>query len=242
MIIKQIHYSISPEIFALFPAYVRILVVATDINNIDRCPDLLNMLRAAEDELAGIPLNSLLSSPKIVAWQEAFRKTGTKLSEFRPAHEALARRAIRGKLLPDINTAVNIGNILSLRYQLPVGVHPLDSVGNRLELRRACGNEVFLALGSQKQETPNFGEIVFADANHVLSRCWVWRQAQCSVTLPTTRAIVINLDGLPPANQQEIQMAAVEAKEMVQRFCGGQINCYTLCSRIPSISFQIQSN
>jgi len=216
---------------------MRGLIVATDINNTHIATSVLHALRAAEAAVpSGITLEAFLASPKVISWREAFKQFGMNPGECRPAHEALGRRALQGKPLPDINPAVNIGNSLSLRHRLPVGVHPLDDVESTMELRVARGDETFVAFGSDKLEQPRVGEVIFADGNSVISRCWVWRQAKCSVTLPITRAIVINIDGLPPVTEAEVLAVCDEAEEMVRAACGGKVSRYLLTAMNPTVT------
>jgi len=234
---KQIHYSISPDIFAKFPGYTRGLVVATNINNSNNAAIALEALRAAESAIPlATSLDALLASPKVVSWREAFKQFGMNPGECRPAHESLCRRAVQGKPLPDINPAVNIGNALSLRHRLPAGVHPLDDVKAALDLRRARGDESFIPFGSDKQERPRAGEVIFADGNTAIARCWVWRQAKCSVTLPTTRAVVVNIDGLPPITESEVEAICGEAEALIRSVCGGEITRYMLSAATPSVT------
>jgi DNA/RNA-binding domain of Phe-tRNA-synthetase-like protein len=237
---KQILYTVSPSIFAKCPTYMRGLLVATNINNTKNASLALQTLRAAE---AGLPLattlEGFLASPKVVSWREAFKQFGMNPGESRPAHEALGRRALQGKLLPDINPAVNIGNALSIRHRLPVGVHPLDDVKSGMELRVARGDETFVAFGSDKHEPPRVGEVVFADGNTVISRCWVWRQAKCSVTLPSTRAIILNIDGLPPVTEDDVLAVCAEAEEMIHTACGGELNHYLLSGKNPAVTLTL---
>jgi DNA/RNA-binding domain of Phe-tRNA-synthetase-like protein len=49
-----------------------------------------------------------------------------------------------------------------------------------------------------------------------------WRQANHTLTLPETRAIKFNVDGLPPVPSAEVEQSCGEILELVRRFCGGQ--------------------
>ncbi len=237
----KINYTIARGIFTKFPGYVRGLVVATGIDNTVPAHDVLRLLREAEAAWAGVtPLETLLSSPKISSWRDAFRTMGANPGEYRPAHEALVRRALQGKALPSINAAVNIGNALSLRHCSPVGVHPIDAIRNGMELRFASGDETFTAFGSDKLERPRMGEVVFADGNEILSRAWVWRQSRCSVTLPETRAFVMNIDGLPPSNESDVRGVCMEASAMIQQACGGASAVFVLSQANPSAALETQ--
>jgi DNA/RNA-binding domain of Phe-tRNA-synthetase-like protein len=197
-------------------------------------------VRAAEASMPpATTLESFLASPHVICWRDAFKQFGMNPGEFRPAHEALGRRVLQGKPLPDINPAVNIGNVISIRHRLPVGVHPVDDVKSGLELRLASGDETFVAFGSEKNERPRPGEVVFADGHTVVSRAWVWRQAKSSVTLPTTRSLVVNIDRLPPVSQNEIQMACDEVETMIRNVCGGEVTRYVLSATNPAVTIEV---
>lgn len=103
--------------------------------------------------------------------------------------------------MPSINALVDIGNILSLRYLLPIGAHAIDVVSHDITLCIATGEEEFVPFGSEQVEHPVPGEIIFAEGNTVLTRRWSWRQAIHTMTLPTTTAIEFNVDGLPPVTK-----------------------------------------
>lgn len=230
-------YSISPEIFARFPGYVRGVVVAHEVKNGPSPSELIQMLREAERSVrARIDPEQIAEEPRIKSWREAYRAFGAKPAEFRSSVEAMARRAVRGDELPTINALVDLGNVMSLRHLLPAGAHAIDLLNGDIELRFATGDEDFVAFGSEELEHPLPGEVVFAEGSTVLTRRWTWRQAQHTLTLPTTRAIEFNLDGLPPVSRSEIERAGEELVELVGRFCGGRLRFAVLSEATPQVS------
>ena len=212
---------------AKYPGYVRGVVIAQEVHNGDSPPELVALLREAEASLRQqTSLEQIAAHPNIAAWREAFRQMGVKPSEFRSSIEALGRRALREQELPSINALVDIGNILSLRHLAPAGGHAIDLLTQDIALRPATGQEVFVPFGEAPDaapEHPNPGEIVFVEGNTVLTRRWVWRQSNHTLTLPTTTAIELNIDGLPPVNQAKVEEICQEAMELIKRFCGGRI-------------------
>src|SRR5512136_1046242 len=127
MIMVGLPFLIADEVFARFPEYTRGVVIAHGVSNGPTPPALVAQLRAAEASVRSrLTLETLTSEPRIAAWREAFRKMGIKPSEYRASVEAMARRALRDQELPAINTLVDIGNILSLRYLVPIGGHAID--------------------------------------------------------------------------------------------------------------------
>ncbi|MBA4394454.1 MAG: cytoplasmic protein, partial [Desulfobacca sp.] len=184
---------------------------------------IVQLLRAAEESVRGrLRLEGVAEEPRIKCWREAYRSFGAKPSEYRSSIEAMVRRALRHEPLPSINALVDIGNIISLRHLIPAGGHAIDVLTGDLALRPARGDEAFVPFGSDQMEHPLPGEIVFVEKDTVLTRRWTWRQANHTLTLPETRAIEFNLDGLPPVPTSEIELACDEIIEMVKEFCGGR--------------------
>ena len=236
---KELYYSISDEVFRKFPGYVRGVVITHGVDNSGSPPELVTLLREAEASLrAQTSLETIASHPNIAAWREAFRSLGVKPSEFRSSIEALGRRALREQALPSINPLVDIGNILSLRHVIPAGGHAIDVLTQDIELRPATGAEVFIPFGEAPDalpEHPNPGEIVFVEGNTVLTRRWVWRQSNHTLTLPSSTAFELNIDGLPPVTQAEVEAICQEAMALIKRFCGGRMWVEVLTQQDPRL-------
>jgi DNA/RNA-binding domain of Phe-tRNA-synthetase-like protein len=232
----ELFIVITDEIFAQYPDYIRGVVVIHDVTNGDSPPQLIEMLRAAEASArAAIGSSEVTAHPRIAAWRDAFKKAGIKTSEYRPSIEAMTRRVLRHQELPSINALVDIGNILSLRHLVSIGGHAIDHISRDLVLRRASGAEEFIAFGSEQVEHPAPGEIVFAEGDKVVTRRWCWRQANHTLTLPETKAIEFNIDGLPPLSLAEIEQIGREMIELIQRFCGGEARYEVITRQNPRV-------
>jgi len=216
------HYSISQEVFNKFPGFCRGVVVATGLTNGAAPADLTAALREAEAALPSIlNIDTILENPKISNWREAYRSIGIKPTEFRPSVEALARRVLRGESLPSISTLVDIGSLVTIRHLLPTGAHAIDHLKGDIELRFASGNETFEPFGTDIVEHPAPGEIIFADGDIVMTRRWTWRQAKHSLVVPETTAVEVNLDGLPPFTQTDVETICTEVAGLLEKYCGG---------------------
>ena len=230
-------YRIADEVFQRFPGYVRGVVIAHDLANGPSPPELIESLRAAEAAVrARVKADAVAEEPRIKSWREAYRAFGAKPAEFRSSIEAMARRALKNDRLPAINAFVDIGNLISLRHLLPAGAHAIDVLAGDIELRVATGAEQFVAFGSTETELPLPGEIIFTEGDTVLTRRWTWRQAQHTLTLPESRAVVFNIDGLPPVPPAEVEQAGAEIIALVQRYCGGRARFALLDKDHPSVS------
>ena len=243
---KELSYSIAGEVFARFPGYRRGVVLAYEVKNGDSPPELVELLRR-EESLARerLKMETLTAEPRLASWREVFRQLGYKPGDNRPSIEALLRRVLRGRLvgdqkgqgLPSINALVDIGNIVSLRHLLPVGGHAIDVLTQDIALRPARGSEKFVAFGTSEVEHPPAGEFIFAEGETVLTRRWIWRQANHTLALPETTAVEFNLDGLPPLSSADLEAAAADVTELVGRFCGGRVRFEIIDRGNPRISF-----
>ena len=90
-----------------------------------------------------------------------YRRFGVDPTRYRPSSEALLRRVRRGEGLPRVNTLVDVGNVVSLRLQVPVGLYDLDRVEGSLRVRLGREGESYPGIG---KETVNVaGRICVAD-------------------------------------------------------------------------------
>ena len=106
-------------------------------------------------------------------------------------------------------------------------------------LQLASGEENFTPFGSEQLEHPLPGEVIFAEGSTVLTRRWTWRQANHTLTLPETRALEINVDGLPPMGPAEIEAACLESMRLVEQFCGGRARYEILSEQNPRILLDV---
>ncbi len=219
---KDLYFTIDEEIFRRFPGYLRGVVVAEGVHNGSSPDELVGLLREAEASLrTSLSIDGLSDDPRFKAWREAYRSFGAKPSEFRSSIEALARRVLHDNELPVINALVDIGTVVSLKYVVPVGGHAIDVLKDSIALRFATGQENFTAFGSQAEERPLPGEIVFVEGNQVLTRRWTWRQANHTIIQEDTQAVEINVDGLPPMTADVVEQGCKDISELIKLYCGG---------------------
>ncbi len=226
--------KIAPEVFSLFPDYCRGVLVGMHLVNGESPQALVELLRKEENvlrqRLSGADLNE---EARLASWREAYRTLGIKPTKFRPSIDGMVRRVMQGGEIPSINCLVDIGNLFSLRFLLPVGSHAIDCLQTGMELRLAEGDESFTGFGSDTAEQPEKGEIIFTDGKQVMTRRWTWRQANHTLTLPSSTAVEFNIDGLPPVTQKEVEMICVQLAETASEFCGGEYRYELLTSAHP---------
>ena len=91
-----------------------------------------------------------------------YRAFGVDPTQTRPSSEALFRRAVGGKPLPRVNSAVDVCNLCSLRYLLPIGMYDLGKIEGDVTLRRGGDAEAY--PGIRKDEVRLHGRPVLCDA------------------------------------------------------------------------------
>jgi DNA/RNA-binding domain of Phe-tRNA-synthetase-like protein len=123
----------------------------------------------------------------------------------------LLRRLAKQGDIPSISTLVDIGNLVSIRYAVPVAVFDRAGVARSITVRFATGDERFTDLGSSESVTPDPGEVVFVDEDGVVcARRWCWRQSAQSATNPRTVEALVVIEGHHDAADRDIEAAVAD--------------------------------
>ena len=86
--------------------------------------------------------------PAIAATREAYKRCGKDPGRYRPSAEALRRRLMRGIPLYQIDTLVDLINLVSLRTGYSIGGFDADKIqGKTLELGIGKSGEPFEGIG-----------------------------------------------------------------------------------------------
>jgi DNA/RNA-binding domain of Phe-tRNA-synthetase-like protein len=190
-------FRYDPDIIERFPAVVGGVIHATGVHNDPTPPGLAT---AFHDETlavrAGIGETPLSELPTLAAWRKVFRGFSVDPTQYRSAAEALLRRLMKQGELPSIGTLVDVANLVSIRYALPVAVFDQRGISGGTSVRFARGDERWTDLGSSQTEHPERGEVIFADEVDVVSaRRWCWRQSAGSAAREDTTEILVTVEG-----------------------------------------------
>lgn len=213
--------SVDDVLFADFAPVVGVIVARGVING-PASPAVTALLRdaeaAARECYAGE--GSLGADSRLAAWRAAYKQLGA--GSYRASAEALIRRARKGEALPSINTLVNLYNVVSVRHALPIGGEDLDALVGDLRLGYATGDEPFVRLGSDEDEPPVPGEVVYADEAGVVCRRWNWREADRTKLTDATANAVLVVDGLAEIGRNAVAAATGELAGLIAAHCGGE--------------------
>ena len=190
-------FRYDPLIVERFPTVVGGVIHAIDVTNGLTPPVLADALSAeslaVRTRIADTPLSEL---PTLAAWRRVFRRFGVDPTQYRSAAEALLRRLTKQGELPSINTLVDLANLVSIRYALPVAVFDQRAVSGATIVRFARGDEPWADLGSSTTEHPESGEVIFADEAGVAhARRWCWRQSAATAVGADTTEVLVTVEG-----------------------------------------------
>lgn len=217
--------KIDHKIFEKFEEVNIGIVIIKDINNFGILKEVENKIREQEREIrAKYNTETLPQDPKIDTWRKAYTSFGAKPKEHKSSVENLYRLVLRGDNLRHINNLVDIYNLISLKYMLPVGGEDLDKIQGDILLTFAGSSEIpVLLLGDKEPRAPNEGEVIYKDDNSAICRRWNWREAERTKLTEETKNCILVIEGLLPVTKEEIENATKELQHLLQKYCGGNI-------------------
>ena len=99
--------------------------------------------------------------PGVAETRALFHQLDLDPTKTRPSSEALLRRVLQGKGLPQVNAAVDVCNLCSLEDQIPLGLYERDLV--RGTVRARLGSEGEGYPGIRKQRVNLAARLLLAD-------------------------------------------------------------------------------
>ncbi|MEK7331490.1 MAG: phenylalanine--tRNA ligase beta subunit-related protein [Candidatus Eisenbacteria bacterium] len=99
--------------------------------------------------------------PGVAEARALFHQLDVDPTKTRPSSEALLRRVLQGKGLPQVNAAVDVCNLCSLEDQVPLGLYDRDLVRGSVRVRVGRQGEGY--PGIRKQRVNLTGRLLLAD-------------------------------------------------------------------------------
>jgi DNA/RNA-binding domain of Phe-tRNA-synthetase-like protein len=219
----RVQISIA-DITNAFPDYRVAFVIAEGLSIASERPAALDALiaereQAARERWAGMELSQI---PGIAAWRAAYKGFGIRQTRYRSSVERLAKNVLAGRPLARVNAFVDLYNAVSLAHVLPLGADDLDRVTPPLAFRYAREGDSFVDMAEEGDapEAPKAGEVVYADADHVLCRRWNWRQDARSLITPATSRAVITVQA---NGAGDVHAGTDDLIDLISKFCGGRL-------------------
>lgn len=155
-------------------------------------------------------------------YRRAFQKLNINPNKYMSSIEALLTRIAKKKGMPHINAVVDLGNVISLKYYLPVGAHDLNTMDGEFCVRTATDNDSFLPFGARETEKVDTDEVVYATGTKVRTRRWIWRQSEEGKIGADTTELLFILDGF-----KDNLDAVIAARDELDDILKNKMHCRT---------------
>jgi DNA/RNA-binding domain of Phe-tRNA-synthetase-like protein len=227
------------ELVDAFPDFRVAVIVAEGLSVAAERPpgvdaEIARREAACRTAFSGVELSAI---PGIAAWRRAYRAFGIKRTSYRSSVERLVKRVTAGDALPRVNAFVDAYNAVSLAHHLCVGADDLDRIEPPLAFRTSREGDSFLDMGTGEGADPNDppkpGEVVLADARHVLCRRWNWRQDMRSAISPDTKRAVATIQS---NGWGDLDAAVEDFRALVAASCGARTQVAVADKARPTVS------
>lgn len=219
-------FQYHPEILNSYPQLRAAVIYAKGVTNLPASPELASLYQQGQEEtIARLGDQPLSEVESLAAWRSAFRSFGVNPTRYRSAPEALLRRLTKKGDIPSINSLVDICNLVSIRYALPVAAFDRGAIKGAIQVRYAQGDETFIPLGVDEVEHPEPGEVIFVDsAKQVVARRWCWRQNARSAAGMGTRDVILTIEAMHENSLPDVTSAHEDVLALLAKYLGGSYN------------------
>lgn len=106
-----------------------------------------DIIKTTKDRIFDYGINDI---PNIKESRMAYKAFGKDPSRYRVSSEALIRRIAQGKGLYEVNTVVDVNNLISIESGFSVGSYDAAKIGDALVFRVANEEETYQGIGKEE--------------------------------------------------------------------------------------------
>lgn len=211
----MMHFIISDEIRKACPQF-RGLAILADVHNTAYCEPLWQEIEHFTQEYRQrYTTESIKTMRPIQATREAYKRCGKDPSRYRPSAEALCRRILKGNPLYQIDTLVDLINVVSIASGYSIGGFDADKIeGDTLTLGIGRAGEPYEGIG--RGELNIEGMPVYRDARGGIGTPTSDNE-RTKLTLQTTRLLTI-INGY--SGEEGLREAGDYMQELLRRYAG----------------------
>ena len=194
-------------------------IVYAEFRNTEHSDELWAEIDNYVEELRSkYTVDSIKQISGIEATRQAYKACGKDPSRYRPSNEQLIRRVLQGKSLYQIDTAVDLINLASMRYGYSIGGFDYD---------RIVGDTITLGVGREGEPYEGIGRGVLNIAGMPVVRDAIGGigtptsdNERTKMSLQTTRllALVNGYDG----DAEQVRQCCLFICDLLQRYADGK--------------------
>ncbi|GAC1539215.1 MAG: phenylalanine--tRNA ligase beta subunit-related protein [Herpetosiphon sp.] len=209
---------IDGQLAAALPELRLGVVTASEVRIGAGDAELWNAMQEVAAELQALWRGRSASDrPEIAATRRGYRKLGDDPAHYRPSNEALLRRVMGNKGLPQVNSAVDVTTLVSLRSGWPLGCYARERIVGPVVARVGRLNERYVPIG--KPEVEAHHRLVLCDdhAQPIFGSPTADSQrTQVDMEVAELLVVIFAFDGIPPEG------ASAEVGRLLEQFGGAQ--------------------
>ena len=126
--------------------------------------------------------------PTIAEWRSIWKTLGTDANRYRHSAESLLRRVNKQNYISPLNSAVDLNNFFSLRYELPIGIYDVAHLKGDIDISVGKEDASYEGLNGRPIQLTNM--VHCADANGAFGSPYV-DSIRTAVTETSTNALQI---------------------------------------------------
>lgn len=220
----SMNLRLSEEIEIRFPPFRVIVESLTNVNVMRNSKELEEFKELVFQEIRNeYTLDELKNRPLFRAYRDFFWKIGIDPTKIRPASEALIRRVLQGKPIPNVNTLVDAYNLASIKSGIPLAAFDKETVEGDLQMRFAKKGERFLGIGMKEPIELKGNEIVVSDSRKLIA-IYPYRDSDATKVTESTKDIILMVCGVPGISDDLLENAKLISLSYIMKFCGGSRN------------------
>jgi len=157
--------------------------------------------------------------PGVQEARKLFRLLGIEPTKYRPASEALLRRAIKQKPFSSVNNLVDVSNWCALDFLLPNGAYDIQKLEPPIKLRQGLADESYLGLTNQPVHLEK--RYCLADRKGAFGSPKT-DSRHSAVNSATTEALIVQY-ATTDFDTRRLEELTKQFSKRILEYCGGEI-------------------
>lgn len=143
----EVKISISPQLKQKCPQ-MALGIIFCNVKNSEKNDGLWNEISSVSQQIrVQYTLDTIKTNANIMATRKIYSACGKEPGRYRPSAEALMRRIVKGDSLYQINTLVDLVNLVSLKSGYSIGGFDYRYVNGNIVAGIGMANELYTGIG-----------------------------------------------------------------------------------------------